>query len=124
MTSKFSLRCFVDLAKLGYQIGIVFQLLDDLTEFSLPDFSPREYKINPWPKHLKKSEEALIRGLEEIDSLIICHKLKNLNKVLDDYYKKVCKKLEKGEKNLQLNNIPKKTLDSISNLIGHRDYRF
>lgn len=116
LTNKYSYRVFVDLMKLGYHMGIVFQLLDDFTEFTEESLSSHESDVNPWLKYGERTQDALERGMENIDSLTAKHGLINLNKIIQDYYKKIASKLDQGKENLVLNGISRLTADSVSNL--------
>lgn len=118
LTDKYSYRIFMDLYKLGYHMGIVFQLLDDFTEFTEASLSTHELEVNPWINYTEESQKALNQGMDEIRRLTGKHDLKNLGTMISAYYQKIGVKLDQGRENLKLNGISSLTADSVSNFIG------
>ncbi|RLA65410.1 MAG: hypothetical protein DRQ88_03330 [Epsilonproteobacteria bacterium] len=120
LTDKFSYRVFIDLMKLGYHMGIVFQLLDDFTEFTEKNLSGHEHEVNPWLKYGNRVQETLEYGMDKIDLLSSKHELSNLEQIITDYYQKITNKLNQGKENLRLNGVSDLTADSVSNFISKR----
>ncbi|TDJ03878.1 MAG: hypothetical protein E2O68_09225 [Deltaproteobacteria bacterium] len=118
LTEKFSYRIFIDLLKLGFHMGIVFQLLDDFTEFTESSLSSHERMVNPWLHFAKEAELTLNKGIDEIERITCRHDLKNLKKMITGYYLNISNKLDDGVENLKLNGISPLTANSVSNFIG------
>ncbi len=86
-SQKINFRQFRDLYRLGHRIGIVFQLLDDLTEltnFNLPD---HEKLVNPWFNFEKETQLELTTGLKIIGDLLNKYQYNHLKLVIGDYYR-------------------------------------
>ena len=82
-------RQFMDLYRLGHRIGIVFQLLDDLTEltnFNLPD---HEKLVNPWLNFKEEAYLELTMGLKIIRDLLNKYQFNHLKMVIGDYYRTI-----------------------------------
>ncbi len=86
LKENISFRGKLDFLKLGKNIGITFQLLDDLCELTSNEVSPHELKINPFIHsssealyHLKKSHSSILETTEKYNLL-------NTNKMMMDYF--------------------------------------
>ena len=88
-SESFSYRTAIDLAKLGYSTGIVFQLLDDLTEFADPTLSQHESEVSPWFNFSEDSFLELTKGLTQINNSIEKYSLSHFKTILDLYYAKI-----------------------------------
>jgi geranylgeranyl pyrophosphate synthase len=82
-------RKFLDLFRLGHRLGIVFQLLDDLTELTDFNLSTHEKEVNPWFNFKDQSLKELTSGLKIIQETLKKHRLSNLEFVVRDYFKSV-----------------------------------
>jgi geranylgeranyl pyrophosphate synthase len=100
-------RTAVDLAKLGYSMGIVFQLLDDLTELVDEKLNEHEIVVSPWFNFTDLTYNELICRMEQIESLRNSYQLNNFSAVLKLYYSKIEAKVEAGRQNVMkhLNNV-------------------
>jgi geranylgeranyl pyrophosphate synthase len=86
LTKEQNLRGKIDFLRLGREIGVSFQLLDDLTELAESNVSPHEKSINPF---ISSSEEALNElghSIERILQIALKHRLLNVAKMLRDYF--------------------------------------
>ncbi len=81
--SQQKLKIYKKFWRAGYSLGLVFQLIDDLTELSDP-MKSHEKEINPWPLHYQKLCPEIIKHLN------ILEKLKSYNNLyhLISLYKK------------------------------------
>jgi hypothetical protein len=89
--------------KLGEDIGIIFQLLDDLSELSERNLSKHEKEINPW---LIQPNEALIETEFRILSLLKILEFMNMvntNKILSNYFEKMNLTFLENIENINLN---------------------
>lgn len=86
LKDNISFKGKLDFLKLGKNIGITFQLLDDLCELTSSQVSPHELKINPFIHandealhHLKKSHSSILETTEK-------YGLSKTNNMLMDYF--------------------------------------
>lgn len=86
LNQSVTFRGKIEFLRLGRNIGVTFQLLDDLCELTSKDVSPHEMKINPFihsPKeahyYLKSSHDNLIKFIKRFN-------LHHTQKMLDDYF--------------------------------------
>lgn len=82
-------RKFLDLFRLGHRLGIVFQLLDDLTELTDFNLSAHEKEVNPWFNFKEQALEEVTLGLKIIREIIKKYSLTNLESVISDYFKSI-----------------------------------
>jgi geranylgeranyl pyrophosphate synthase len=82
-------RQFIDLYRLGHRIGIVFQLLDDLTELTNFNLPHHEKLVNPWINFEKETYLELTTGLKIIGDLLNKYQFKHLKQVIGDYYRTI-----------------------------------
>lgn len=88
--------------RLGHSIGIVFQLLDDLTELVDEELSTHEKSVNPWLNTFsKKCFETIISELERIDSTFSSYDLPETKNVLTNYFKKIESLVLSGQENIE-----------------------
>lgn len=90
--NKFSRSYF----RLGREIGVTFQLLDDLNELTEKDLSTHEKEINPFILSRKEGVSALLRSHAKLLSLMKDNKLSHLNKFLESYLAENRAALKKG----------------------------
>ncbi len=114
-------RTAINLAKLGQAMGIVFQLLDDITELVDKNLNDHEMVINPWFNFTTLAFEELINRMQTIKSIQQQYKLNEFNSVLQFYYSKIHRKLQIGQANIMLNlskqKFSHKQLDLIMQLL-------
>ncbi|OUR97001.1 hypothetical protein A9Q84_11745 [Halobacteriovorax marinus] len=90
------------LFKLGHAIGIVFQLLDDLTELVDDELSSHESAVNPWlGKFGKNCFESLVTNLSIIDTTLNKEELTTTKSVLKNYFKKIETMVVSGKTNIE-----------------------
>lgn len=80
---------FRDLYRLGHRMGIVFQLLDDLTELTDFNMSTHERSVNPWFNFKDQTLIELTAGLKIIGQILNKHQLSNLKIVIGEYFKSI-----------------------------------
>lgn len=80
--------------RLGREIGVTFQLLDDLGELTDQTLSEHEKMINPFIVSPHEAIKALATSHKRLKQLIIQHKLGNLDKMMKSYFKEGQSKLE------------------------------
>lgn len=90
-----------DLGKLGYSMGLVFQLLDDLTEMTDQTLSEHEIKVNPWPRFSEQTYTELMKQMKVIDQLIKCYELESFSHVLGLYYQKISQLITSNKQHLE-----------------------
>jgi geranylgeranyl pyrophosphate synthase len=86
-----------DMGRLGKELGIIFQLLDDLTELESPQLSKHEQDISPWFRYGEQCYERLVEGLQNMESLVHSYHLNHFKIVFKEYAQKILHILEKGE---------------------------
>jgi len=87
-TENENFRTFIDLLKLGKHLGLVFQLLDDLSELNCKKISKHESAINPWLNQIDLSHDYLHKSLDKIHHLTKKHNLSNLKNIINEYLNK------------------------------------
>jgi hypothetical protein len=87
-TEDINLRGKIDFLKLGKEIGVCFQLLDDLSELTSPKISPHEIKINPFIYSKDETLKVLVKSHSSLQILISKYKLTHLDEMLKDYFLK------------------------------------
>ncbi len=76
-------------------LGINFQLIDDLSELVDNDLSPHELEVNPWLKFTHETLQTTLELLVKFEDLRVeLSMLKETNKVVSDYYKKMINIME------------------------------
>jgi geranylgeranyl pyrophosphate synthase len=90
--------------RLGREVGISFQLLDDLNELADENVSPHEKIINPFMNKTDQALRQLQLSFGKITSITSSHRLTLVNGMLMDYFSSNQKKLLKDfvliEKNI------------------------
>ena len=97
LKDNISYRGKLDFLKLGKNIGITFQLLDDLCELTSHEVSPHELKINPFIHSSSKALHHLKKSHSSIMEMTQKYHLKSTNKMLMNYFA--------SNKNLLLTNL-------------------
>ena len=95
-------RTMLDLAKLGRDVGIVFQFLDDLTEFIGNDkLKSHEIIINPWMNFHRQVLLQLQTKIKHIWMLLHKYHLKVTSEILLDYYQNILSQLKSNRKEIE-----------------------
>ncbi len=92
--NKFSKNYF----RLGREIGVTFQLLDDLGELTENTLSAHEKDINPFLLSRKEAVKALVTSHTKLIQLMKDNKLSHLNSFLDEYLKQNREAIRKSMK--------------------------
>ncbi len=86
--------------RMGKSLGLVFQLIDDLSELADAELGAHEQEINHWMDHSKELSQILQKNLAELqESLEEGHT--ELKKVLQGYFKKMKAIIEDGQTNIK-----------------------
>ncbi|WP_372653790.1 polyprenyl synthetase family protein [Halobacteriovorax sp.] len=94
-------RISKELFRLGHCVGVVFQLLDDLTELVDNELTQHEIAVNPWlTNNSEKCFEEILTDLEKIESIIHKENLATTKSVLSNYFGKIERLLTNGEDNI------------------------
>lgn len=104
--------------RLGDELGIVFQLLDDLLDLGQDEVSPHELSINPFLKHPQEINKIFEQKLKNLGERLNRKNLPTVKKtLLDNYFLKTFSELKKNENKLKLRikdySPIKLTLDSF-----------
>lgn len=94
---KFSKNYF----RLGREIGVTFQLLDDLNELSDEKLSPHEKDINPFLLNRQMAMTSFLRSFSTLQTLMKKENLTHLNKMLEDYFEDNRKNLRKSSSTIE-----------------------
>ncbi|MFL5783536.1 MAG: polyprenyl synthetase family protein [Bacteriovoracaceae bacterium] len=90
--NKFSRPYF----RLGRDIGVTFQLLDDLNELTVKDLSPHEKEINPFLLNRTLAMDSFCRSYSNLRDHMKKEKLDHLNGMLENYFEDNRKALVSG----------------------------
>lgn len=100
--------------RLGYAIGVSFQLLDDLGELTEEHLSGHEKTVNPWPNRTQECANMTAKLLTNVDLLAD----KNVRHELSLYYKKTCKHLEGGYSTIKKHINQSELLEPVMALLN------
>jgi geranylgeranyl pyrophosphate synthase len=89
-----------NLWKYSRLLGIIFQLIDDLSELTEEKLSEHELDVNPWLKFPPEALQETLKGLEMFKVLSHELQLQNTNKIISDYYAKMLSVIEPGIYNI------------------------
>lgn len=78
-----------DLHRVGHDIGVTFQLLDDLTELVDEKLSEHENDVNPWPKNFNLCLNAVENSSQNIDSFFKKYNSSQLKEIYINYLEKI-----------------------------------
>lgn len=95
-----NLKSKKEFLRLGREIGVTFQLLDDLSELTDPEVSPHETLINPFLIAPEAALSALKNSHQRLLQIIEGHQLQKLTEMLQDYFRNSQKHLIDGKDNL------------------------
>lgn len=90
-----------DLFRLGHSIGVLFQILDDLTELVEEEISSHEQAVNPWLRFKEECFQELTSGLSKVYEILEKYEMKHLNEILGLYFKKIDTILRPNLKNVE-----------------------
>lgn len=114
-------RTALDLGKLGLSMGIVFQLLDDLTELVDEQLNEHEKVVSPWFNFTTQTYNELMKRMEVIQKIRHQYELTHFSSVLKLYYSKIEHKISSGRHNVlhHLKNVSVDNgkLESIEKLL-------
>lgn len=100
--------------KYGESVGILFQLLDDLSELSEAKLSQHELDVNPWLKFRSETLKSTLNRLEKINQQNELLNLKETKKYLAIYFRKMHETFDKNksviESHANIDLIPVMTL--------------
>lgn len=88
LNPKQNLKGKVEFLRLGREIGVSFQLLDDLSELAAPEVSEHEKNINPFISNTAAALKELSLSHRRLTSILFKHKLDHTERMLQDYFKK------------------------------------
>lgn len=91
--NEFNTKTYEKMWRLGYAIGVTFQLLDDLLELNQDQLSTHETDINPWPTRTKECAHKTVELLNKIEQN--CGH--NVRLELREYFKKTQKRLDENK---------------------------
>lgn len=86
LTQETSLRGNIEFFRLGREIGVSFQLLDDLSELAEENVSAHEKKINPFIQSLPTALHELSASHKRLLKIIKKHNLKHTEEMLGAYF--------------------------------------
>lgn len=99
----YSFREIKTFLRLGQEIGVTFQLLDDLTELTDSEVSDHENLINPFLISPHAALRRLDQSYSRVVQIIKGNKLTHLGEMLQEYFLNSRKKLESSPENIEKN---------------------
>ena len=103
---------------LGREIGVSFQLLDDLSELTDEKISPHESQINPFLVSPTDALAALTKSHARLHRILRDHKLTHLEKMLQEYFRGMqtglLTNMQTLEKNVKMNSELKAWITSFA----------
>lgn len=87
LSAKINLRGKIEFLRLGREIGVSFQLLDDLSDLMETEVSPHEKAINPFISNGERALNELRLSHMRLTSITFKHRLTHVEKMLQDYFK-------------------------------------
>lgn len=104
LTDEQNLRGKVEFLRLGREIGVSFQLLDDLSELAEENVTVHEKEINPFINTFEFALNELQLSHKRLMKITSRHNLTHVNRMLQDYFlsnqKKLLKDFALVEKNI------------------------
>jgi len=119
-----NLRYLKMFLRLGREIGVSFQLLDDLSELSDHNYSDHEANINPFLTSNRDAFLALAQSVSRLKSMLIELKLYKTSEMLGTYFlqnrtyliqdiSKICQKFKNGIQEEDFRNWIKTNLETF-----------
>lgn len=87
LSEKQTLRGKIEFLRLGREIGVSFQLLDDLSELAEENVSKHEKEINPFISNLSFALNELRLSHLRLTAITFKHRLTHIEKMLQEYFK-------------------------------------
>lgn len=103
LTEVQNLRGTIEFMRLGREIGVSFQLLDDLSELSENEVSEHEKSINPFLISPIEALNELRLSHLRLTAITFKHRLSHIDQMLNDYYRANQKNLLQNMDNLEKN---------------------
>lgn len=105
-----------DLFLLGKNLGIFFQLIDDLTEFTVPQVSEHELKINPWPRFSTETMNEVLKNINAIKSISEKYNLNTFQNFANNYLLAMQEKILNNKDNVTKHapNITSNDIDLLT----------
>jgi geranylgeranyl pyrophosphate synthase len=91
--------------RLGENLGILFQLLDDLSELSENELSLHEIDVNPWLKNATETMVETKNRLIKLQKILNEQNFTTLNKILHEYFQKMNNHFKKYQNATHLKSI-------------------
>lgn len=88
LSHKTNLKEKIEFLRLGREIGVSFQLLDDLSELTEKEVSPHEKAINPFISNIEEALKELRLSHQRLISILFKHHLDHTTIMLQNYFKK------------------------------------
>lgn len=86
LTDQQTLKGKIEFLRLGREIGVSFQLLDDLSELTEKEVSPHEMTINPFLSSGETALNALRASHLRLTDCTFKHRLTHVEKMLQEYF--------------------------------------
>ncbi len=103
LSEENTLKGKIEFLRLGRQIGVSFQLLDDLSDLLDKDISDHEKAINPFIRSEESALNELRHSHSKLSELLIKHKLFHTNKMIQEYFKANQENLSKNFSSIEAN---------------------
>jgi geranylgeranyl pyrophosphate synthase len=87
LSSRNQFRERMEFFRLGREIGVTFQLLDDLSELLVPEVSSHEREINPFLQNHGEALRELMSSFTTLSRVINKYRLVHLKNMLVEYFK-------------------------------------
>jgi geranylgeranyl diphosphate synthase, type II len=87
LTNDQNFRTEIDFLKLGREIGVSFQLLDDLSELNTDEISSHEMDINPFINNFNEALKELKLSHTRLKRITSRYQLNNVDMMLRNYFK-------------------------------------
>lgn len=104
------------LSKIAQDIGICFQLIDDLTELACPTIGAHEISINPWPKSFQACISEMKPRINNITKY--SQEFPQVYALVEAYLQKITNFLEVNKKNIEQKLNSQEKLDPIILLLN------
>lgn len=103
LTEKQNQRGVIEFLRLGREIGVSFQLLDDLSELSEKEVSEHEKNINPFLTSTTAALNELRLSHLRLTAITLKHSLTHIDQMLIEYFQNNQKNLLHNFSNLEKN---------------------
>lgn len=100
--------------RMGYHLGVLFQLLDDLMELTDPKLSEHELAVNPYLKYFSRTFPALLNEWQNLKTFMIKKELPQLEQMLNQYLDKNLKDGKLGLANILTHIEKAHALNNVS----------